>query len=187
MPAALLTRDEVVDRLFTVFRDRGYEGASLADLSRATGLGRSSLYHHFPGGKEDMAAAVLDRGLLWLDENIVSAAEGAGSVPARLRRVANALDQLYAGGRNRCVLGQLAGEPALPPVRERLARAIERWTGALAALCVEGGATPEAAAAWAEDQVARVQGALILAAATGSLAPFDRALAALSRGYSGEA
>ena len=39
MPAALDAKEkaEIVDRLFVVFQDHGYEGASLADLSRATG------------------------------------------------------------------------------------------------------------------------------------------------------
>ena len=55
-----LAKEEVVARLMKVFRREGYEGASLSRLSEATGLGRSSLYHHFPRGKEDMAAAVLD-------------------------------------------------------------------------------------------------------------------------------
>ena len=55
-----LPREEVVDRLTRVFRREGYDGASLARLSEATGLGRSSLYHHFPRGKEDMADAVFE-------------------------------------------------------------------------------------------------------------------------------
>lgn len=60
MPAALDEKEkaQIVGRLFIVFRDHGYEGASLADLSRATKLGKSSLYHHFPRGKEQMAEAV---------------------------------------------------------------------------------------------------------------------------------
>ena len=56
MPAALASREVVLERLLATFRDQGYDGASLAELSAATGLGKSSLYHHFPGGKVDMAA-----------------------------------------------------------------------------------------------------------------------------------
>ena len=39
MPAATMSREEVVVRLAAVFRDHGYQGASLARLSAATGLG----------------------------------------------------------------------------------------------------------------------------------------------------
>ena len=54
MPAPLHTKEEVVERLLAVLRRDGFEGASLSVLSEATGLGRSSLYHHFPDGKSDM-------------------------------------------------------------------------------------------------------------------------------------
>jgi len=66
MPAALMSRDEVVERLVGVFQRCGYDGASLSELSAATGLGRSSLYHHFPGGKEEMARAVIARVGAWM-------------------------------------------------------------------------------------------------------------------------
>jgi len=59
MPAPLLSKDEVLDRLLNTFRDKGYEGASLAELSAATGLVKASLYHYFPGGKQDMAEQVM--------------------------------------------------------------------------------------------------------------------------------
>ena len=42
-----------------VFRAHGYEGATLSVITEATGLGKGSLYHFFPGGKEELAAAVL--------------------------------------------------------------------------------------------------------------------------------
>ena len=85
MSAPQVAKDEIVDRLFAVFRDRGFEGASLADLSRATGLGKSSLYHHFPEGKEQMAQAVLERATAVIDSEILGAAQAAGD---RRRRAA---------------------------------------------------------------------------------------------------
>ena len=48
MPQALLSREDLLDRLLLVFRDRGFEGATIAEIARATGLGKASLYHHFP-------------------------------------------------------------------------------------------------------------------------------------------
>ena len=57
MPAQKITREDALDRITAVFRKWGYEGATLRMISEATGLGRASLYHHFPGGKDDMARA----------------------------------------------------------------------------------------------------------------------------------
>src|SRR5258708_26088774 len=52
-------RADVLPRLAEVVRAHGYEGATLALISDATGLGKGSLYNFFPGGKEQMAMEVL--------------------------------------------------------------------------------------------------------------------------------
>ena len=79
MPAPLLSRDAVIDRLLGAFRRYGYDAASLGQLSQATGLGRSSLYHYFPGGKEEMARAVLDRVDAWVHDAILAPMQGSGT------------------------------------------------------------------------------------------------------------
>jgi AcrR family transcriptional regulator len=50
----------VLDRAMTVFWRKGYEGASLADLTEAMGINPPSLYAAF-GNKEGLFRAVLDR------------------------------------------------------------------------------------------------------------------------------
>src|SRR5580692_9257382 len=109
MPAAQASKDEIVDQLFTVFRDHGFDGASLADLSRATGLGKSSLYHHFPQGKEQMVEAVLERASAVIDSDILGAAQAQGPLKGRIRRIIATLDRMYSSGTTPCVLGQLSG------------------------------------------------------------------------------
>ena len=39
--------DDVLDRAIEVFRERGYEASSMADIERATGLNTSSIYNTF--------------------------------------------------------------------------------------------------------------------------------------------
>jgi AcrR family transcriptional regulator len=179
MPAPLASKEEIVDRLFAVFRDRGFEGASLADLSHATGLGKSSLYHHFPGGKTEMAKAVLDRAAELIDRAIRAVAAGPEPLKTRLRRIVAAFDQIYGGGRTACLLGQLATAAIGPEARHGLRQAFAHWIEAIAGLAVESGMTPSRARHFAEDWVARLQGALILQAANGDAGPFRRALSAL--------
>jgi AcrR family transcriptional regulator len=60
----------VLRALGEVFRAHGYEGASLTLITEATGLGKGSLYHLFPGGKEQMAAEVLADIDGWFELNI---------------------------------------------------------------------------------------------------------------------
>lgn len=179
MAVAQASKDEIVDRLFTVFRDRGFEGASLADLSRATGLGKSSLYHHFPDGKEQMAEAVLERATAVIDTEILGAARGPGTLKARIRRIVATLDQMYAGGTTPCVLGQMATSRIGADARRNLLGAFAHWIEAIDALAAESGMSPTKAQHFAEDWVARLQGALILRAASGEVGPYKRVMNAL--------
>ncbi|WP_042263907.1 TetR/AcrR family transcriptional regulator [Paraburkholderia heleia] len=179
MPAAQATKDEIVDRLFTVFRDRGFEGASLADLSRVTGLGKSSLYHHFPEGKEQMAKAVLERATTVIDSEILGIARGAGSLRTRIRKIVTTLDQMYVGGSTPCVLGQLSSASIGTEARQNLVRALVHWIEAIEILARESGISPVKARHFAEDWVARLQGALILQAAMDEIGPYKRAMNAL--------
>lgn len=52
-------RNEIVTQLAEIFRAHGFESATLTIIKNVTGLGKGSLYHFFPGGKEEMAEAVL--------------------------------------------------------------------------------------------------------------------------------
>ncbi|HEY1945528.1 MAG TPA: TetR/AcrR family transcriptional regulator [Bryobacteraceae bacterium] len=181
MPAALDEKEkaEIIGRLFVVFRDRGYEGSSLADLSRATGLGKSSLYHHFPRGKEQMAEAVLEQGKAFIQSAVAEVARSSESLKGRIRKIIAALDQLYASGRNPCLLGRLAVSEIGPAGRQIARDIFAIWTDAVAVLARESGMSQIRSRDFAEDWIARVQGSLILYAANGDCGPFERAMAAL--------
>jgi TetR/AcrR family transcriptional repressor of lmrAB and yxaGH operons len=181
MPAALDEKEKaaIVDRLFVVFQDHGYEGTSIADLSRATGLGKSSLYHHFPRGKEEMAEAVLEKGKAFMQSAVADVAVSSESLKGRIRKIIVALDQLYANGRNPCVLGRLAVSDIGAAGRQLAKEIFAIWTNAVAHLAHESGMSQIRARHFAEDWIARVQGSLILYAATGDCRPFERTMVPL--------
>lgn len=179
MPAALASRDEIIDRLFTVFRDRGFEGTSLTELSRATGLGKSSLYHYFPQGKEQMAEAVLGRAEALIDNAILGVAQGPEALKVRIRKIVATLEQIYGGGRTSCVLAHLATSGIGSVARESLRKSFEHWIDAISKLAIEAGRSPVRARNFGEDWVALLQGALILQAGTGNTGTFGRAMETL--------
>ncbi len=59
---ARYTRDDLLDLVVRVFNERGYEAASMDDLARASGLTKSTFYHHV-AGKEELLGMAVDRAL----------------------------------------------------------------------------------------------------------------------------
>ena len=74
-------RRQLLRALGEVFRAHGYEGASLTLITEATGLGKGSLYHLFPGGKAQMAAEVLAEIDGWFELNIFAPLREASTIP----------------------------------------------------------------------------------------------------------
>jgi AcrR family transcriptional regulator len=181
MPAALLPKHEVAQRIFGVFRTYGYEGATLARISEATGLGRASLYHYYPGGKDDMAREVLGSARGWLESNVSAALDRQGSPAARLRSMTGALRSGYADGEASCVLNLLGVGEAGGKFAAELRAAIDVWIQALERLLKAAGVSPARARRGAVDAVVRVEGSLVVARALGDTAVFTRALSDIER------
>jgi len=59
---ARYTRDDLLGGVVRVFNERGYEAASMEDLARASGLTKSSFYHHVTG-KQQLLRLAVDRAL----------------------------------------------------------------------------------------------------------------------------
>lgn len=176
MPAPLLSREVVVDRLLGAFRRFGYDAASLGQLSNATGLGRSSLYHYFPGGKEEMARAVFDRVDQWAQEAVLSPIKAAGTPERRLSQIIAALDSYYGGGAEACLFGNFVVGDARVLFQDRLSGAFHQLIDGLALLAREKDIPVREAKQRAEDAVVRIQGALVVSRGLGDPAPFRRVL-----------
>ena len=53
------TRQEIIRKAAPIFNQKGYDGAALSDLMRATGLEKGGIYRHF-SSKEVLAAEAFD-------------------------------------------------------------------------------------------------------------------------------
>ncbi|HNH45863.1 MAG TPA: TetR/AcrR family transcriptional regulator [Myxococcota bacterium] len=181
MPSPRISREEVVDRLLETFRASGYDGASLAELSVATGLGKSSLYHYFPNGKEDMALQVLERLGQELEGALLAPLRSPGPPDMRLDAMIRVLDHFYDGGRKACLLERLCASVDRARFGRPLAGTFSALIEAIVALCTDAGLPDWEARERAEDVVGRIEGALVLAAGVGDPAVFGRALARIRR------
>lgn len=168
-------RADAVAALGEVFREYGFDGASLSVIARRTGLGKGSLYHFFPGGKEEMAAAVLENIDTWFETQVYAPLRTAPDPRAAvLDMFVNVSGYFRSGGRV-CLVGVFA----LGDVRDRFAARIhgyfEAWRDALADALGRMGHGGDVAAALAEDTLAAIQGALVLSRALDT-ATFQRVI-----------
>ncbi len=171
-----ITDVQLLNRLTEVFRTHGYEGASLSKISEATGLQRASLYHRFPGGKAEMAEAVLNRAGEWLEVHALRLLTESGPPEQRLRQMARKLDEFYEGGKQSCLLDALSFGVEEGGIRDHQRAAMQAWVEAIAIMLRESGLPTRAARERAQDAVIRIQGSLVMARATGDPRPFRRTL-----------
>lgn len=142
------TRQEIIRKAAPLFNRKGFEGASLSDLMRATGLEKGGIYRHF-SSKEELAAEAFDyawdvaRSLRLQDTDEIS------NTVDRLRQVIrNFRDRregLVPGG---CPLLNAAidSDNGNEHVRERVKRALRGWLDYAEGLLVEGQARGEVSA-----------------------------------------
>jgi AcrR family transcriptional regulator len=176
MPAPILSKDEVLDRLLDAFRDKGYEGASLAELSAATGLNKSSLYHYFPDGKEEMAVEVLAHLDRQLTVGLYEPLKRAKTPAKKLDALLDGISAFYENGRKACLLERLCTSADRARFRRPLQRAFRLWMEAVEAICLEAGLPKKVARARAEDFVVRVEGSLVVCAGTDDVSVFARTI-----------
>ncbi|MEE8468322.1 MAG: TetR/AcrR family transcriptional regulator [Planctomycetota bacterium] len=179
MPRTPTEDSQLLEHLSEVFREHGYEGASLSLISDATGLGRASLYHHFPGGKAEMALAVLRHIDGRLASEVLSPLSQTGKPETRVRKVAERLTDFYMRGTFSCLLDTLSlGDPNTE-LRAAVKASFEGLLEAFAKVSREAGLAPSQAKRRAADAVIRIQGSVVMARATGDTKPFLRTMKGL--------
>ncbi|MEO0759587.1 MAG: TetR/AcrR family transcriptional regulator [Cyanobacteria bacterium J06648_16] len=171
-----MPKETYIPSLFSLFRQYGYDGTTLSKISAATGLGKASLYHHFPGGKDDMVVSVLDHSESWLQENVLQLLAGEGSPQARLQKMCDRINDLYAGGTQPCLLAILQAGTGRGVFHDQIKALLEIWITAIADVLVESGLGEDLALERGQDALISVQGALMLSQSLDNAALFQRTI-----------
>lgn len=134
-------RERVLEAAERLFAQRGYTAVTLRDIAAEVGIRHTSLYHHAPGGKEELFVEVTERNLRQHREGLSHAIFATGpTIGAQLRAVAGwllsqppmdlvrmvltdmpAISPAHAGR-----LSEMAYEAMLMPVQRALEQAKER-------------------------------------------------------------
>lgn len=172
-------RERMIDGAVRLLATRGLAGTSFATVLELTGSPRGSIYHHFPGGKDELVAAALDRAL---DSALAALDARAGESPERVAEVfldtwrAVLTGSGYSAG---CAIVAVTVDAETAFLRARCAEAFSAWRRHLAELLARGGMRGDAADACATVLLAGAEGAVVLSRAADDIRPFDDVAVAL--------
>jgi TetR/AcrR family transcriptional repressor of lmrAB and yxaGH operons len=156
-------RTDLLNALSDVFRRFGYEGATLSELARAANLRRASLYHHFPGGKAEIAIQVLTHCADELDQLAYQHLRNKAKWNERLGVFVEGFSQYVDDGTRNCALVALTGSGGDAIVGAEIRRRTRVWVAELASVFADSGMAAKRAERSASELLARLYGALALA------------------------
>jgi TetR/AcrR family transcriptional repressor of lmrAB and yxaGH operons len=163
----------MIEQAVILLARRGPHGASFNEVLQATGAPRGSLYHHFPGGKDELVLAAMDaasrRAAELLEPVRGRPADEAAEAFIALWRAVLTQSKFEAG----CSVLAVTVASDSPELRERAGQIFRTWRELLASLLSEGGVAPERAEGLAAALISACEGAVALARAERSLEPFD--------------
>lgn len=161
------TRKRMVEIGAQFLRQKGYLTTSLVDIVEAGGLPRGSIYHHFPGGKPQLAAEAIAHASVEVARDMLDVAARASSaeeaIAIYVRILAERLERSdFADG---CWYATTAMEVAgqVPVLAKLLSDEFAHWQNMLAQGFVAWGVAPDRADACAALVIAAVEGGMLRA------------------------
>ncbi len=179
MPAALQSKEAVIKQLSAVFRTHGYDGTTLSLLSEATGLVKASLYHYFPKGKQDMALAVIQNRTELFKREVIEPIDPDLDMRQQFEIMCDNLIHYYDHGRFACSMEVFSLGQSRILFQAIIAERVEAWIELLTTMLKKAGLTETLARQRAIDAIVRIEGALVVARASGNEQYFIDTLHAL--------
>jgi TetR/AcrR family transcriptional regulator, lmrAB and yxaGH operons repressor len=170
MPRPDRSRAALIDSAATLFRRQGYAATGLSQILEEANIKPGSLYHHFPQGKQQLAAAVVDSVGGDIEQLLRRFLAGGRPVADIVERWVDLLVAGLAGDqRDGCPIEPIATESvnASPLVRAASARAFEGWCGAIEDRLHSDGWSAADAKQVAIAVISLIEGALILSRIAG--------------------
>lgn len=180
-------RERLLNGARRLLAEKGYAGMELRDVAEVGDAPRGSIYHHFPGGKTQLAVeaaeaegaeirAAIERSLE--ERGLAATLAMFGQMFAR--RVKDHPERLGCP-----VAAAALARPEDPALAAAATAAFQSWEAPIAAALRDEGVGAKDAAAFAGLVVSTIEGALIRARAAADRAPLDSAVAGLGQALDG--
>ena len=163
--SAAAGRQRMLDSAIALMRGSGLTGAGINEIVRLSGAPKGSVYHHFPGGKLQIATEALEdyseRVVRFIDEALST----GRSRPAKVKALFGAFAKRAREGQFKasCAIGtvtlDLDEERDLEALRPVLEAAFDRWVDCIATHVDDG--DPRAARSFAGLVLTAIEGAYV--------------------------
>ena len=176
-------RERLLEGAGRLLAEKGYAGMELRDVAERGSAPRGSIYHHFPGGKAQLAAeaAAVDGARVRKGIEKSLAERGLKETLAMFgeifrRRSANHPELIGCP-----VAAAALARPEDPALAAAATAAFQSWESAIAVKLEEEGIEPKPAATFAGLVISTIEGALVRTRAAGDHAPLDSAVEGLQQ------
>ncbi len=180
-PARRDGRERLLNGARKLLAEKGYAGMELRDVAARGKAPRGSIYHHFPGGKRQLAVEAAE-----LEGTEIRAAIERSLEERGLEQTLTMFGEMFRRRvkdqpeRLGCPVAAAAlARPEDPALAAAATKAFQSWEAPIAAALRDEGVSKRDAAAFAGLVVSTVEGALIRARAAGDEASLESAVAGL--------
>jgi AcrR family transcriptional regulator len=170
------SKERMIRSAYALFRERGYTGTGFREINAHSGVARGAIYHHFPGGKNELAEDVIRLAGNEVSDALQAVAQEADAVSTLEAFVTGWIHHVRAHDFNAgCSIAAIVAESqhGAPQLADAAAEAFASWSAILAESLRGRGVSPARARRLATLAVAGVEGAVILCRAERSTRPLE--------------
>jgi TetR/AcrR family transcriptional regulator, lmrAB and yxaGH operons repressor len=172
------SRARFVETAAALLRRQGYHATGLSQIIEESGAPKGSLYFHFPGGKQALAQAALERSGQQMQAKLAAIVAAAPGPAAAILAVTNELANELEASRfqDGCPVATVALEAAaqVPALQAVCSASYARWQALIEGYLTQAGVPAARAASLANLVLSAVEGALLLSRAHADATPLRR-------------
>jgi AcrR family transcriptional regulator len=169
------TRQRLIDATSQLMQRQGLPATGIKQILAASGTQFSSLYYHFPRGKDQLAAEAIVAAGAGYQHFVEAVWDAAADVTASVAAIFDGAAQVLeaTGYTDACPIATVALEVASTsePLRLATAEVFAGWIDAATTRLISAGADTAAARPLAQSVIALLEGAFILSRAAKSTEP----------------
>lgn len=169
-------KNEILQDIMNEFRKYGYEGTSLSLISKKTHLGKASLYHHFPNGKEEMALLIIENINQDLKIKFSALFELKQEPDALLGTFLKYLSEFYDHGRTPCLIDVFSMDSAPKNVTDKVKVTFDELLNYFKKIFDRFHFDEEESIKKSKNALCLIQGSLILTRLLGDVSYFEKAV-----------